>query len=329
MKPGDWLLSAHHRDDQAETLLLNLIRGSGPAGIAGIAGIRRFGPGWLARPLLGTDKTAIEKYAADALLEWVNDPSNENRRFDRNYLRHDVFPALHSRWSDIATRLQRSAIHAGEAAVLLDELAAMDLEQRGRGLARLPIDKLRELSQARQRNAIRFALRELSLSTPATVHLDAVMHELLPAREDAQPIVRWPGACIRRYRNGLYLLPEKPCPKLKTVQFAAETVELGPGLGRLRLEPGGGLGLSQALVARGLRIECRVGGEEIKPYHQRHTRKLKNLLQEEGIVPWMRDRLPLVYSGERLIAVGDLWMADDAVTKPGVVLRWDDRPALQ
>ena len=106
---GDWLLSAHHREDQAETLLLNLIRGSGPAGVAGIGDVRRFGPGWLVRPMLNVNRADILQYAIDHELKWVEDPSNADRRFDRNFLRHEVLPRLRSRWPDIAARLQRSA----------------------------------------------------------------------------------------------------------------------------------------------------------------------------------------------------------------------------
>jgi len=135
----DWLLSAHHREDQAETLLLNLIRGSGPAGVAGIGDVRRIGPGWLVRPMLNVDRADIELYANDMGLHWIEDPSNEDQRFDRNFLRHEVLPRLKSRWPDIAARLQRSAGHAGEASQLLIELAAIDLESLGSRAARLPI----------------------------------------------------------------------------------------------------------------------------------------------------------------------------------------------
>ena len=127
LRHGDWLLSAHHREDQAETLLLNLIRGSGPAGVAGIGSLRRFGPGWLVRPLLDVDRADIQQYAIDQKLTCVDDPSNSDRRFDRNFLRHDVLPGLKSRWPDIAVRLQRSAGHAGEASELLVELAEIDI----------------------------------------------------------------------------------------------------------------------------------------------------------------------------------------------------------
>lgn len=328
LNAGDWLLSAHHREDQAETLLLNLIRGSGPAGVAGIGNIRRFGAGWLVRPMLNVDRADILQHASDQGLQWIEDPSNTDRRFDRNFLRHEVLPRLKERWPDIATRLQRSAGHAGEASQLLIELAAIDLESLGSRAARLPIDGLAELSAARQRNVIRFALRGLGLSTPTAVQVDRILNEVIPARLDAQPLVSWPGAAVRRYRNGLYLLPENLAEAIETTPLQGEKLELGVGLGALHFESGADIGISPELLSEGLTIKPRVGGEKFQPQGQSHTRKLKKLLQEEGVVPWMRDRLPLIYSGERLVAVGDLWLAEDTVARPGVAVSWVGRPAL-
>jgi tRNA(Ile)-lysidine synthase len=326
--PADWLLSAHHREDQAETLLLNLVRGSGPAGIAGIGAIRRFGPGWLARPLLHTDQATLRAYAEDHNLQWVEDPTNTDRRFDRNFLRHEVLPVLQTRWPDVAVRLQRSANHAGEAAGLLADLAQLDLTMLAAEPGRLPVDGLSGLTRGRQKNLLRFALRQQGLATPTASQLERILDEVLPARVDAQPHVSWPGASVRRYRNGLYLLPEHLADAPGSLVIGDAGVALGEGLGELRLEKGAERGLSTQLVEQGLRLDVRKGGEEFQPYSQGHTRKLKKLLQEEGIVPWMRDRLPLVYAGERLVAVGDLWIAADAVSSPGVALRWSGRPAL-
>jgi tRNA(Ile)-lysidine synthase len=279
--------------------------------------------------MLNVEHNAIRRYARQADLGWSEDPTNAECRFDRNYLRHDVMPAMRDRWPDIAKRLQRSAVHASDAAELLSELAALDLARLDpQDPGRLPIDRLSELSASRQRNLIRFALRRLGLSTPTTAQLQLVISELVLARVDAQPQVRWPGTRVRRYRNGLYLLPENAAPTMNTGHFRKHTFDLGPGLGQLGLASGASAGLSEVLVANGLYVRVRSGGEEFRPIGQQHTRKLKNLLQEEGVVPWMRNRLPLVYSGERLVAVGDLWVAATAASQPGVALRWDDRPAL-
>lgn len=333
LRVGDWLMSAHHREDQAETLLLNLIRGSGPMGVAGIGSIRRFGPGWLVRPLLDTGRQALTEYASREGLEWVEDPTNADRRFDRNFLRHDILPRLGARWPDISARLQRSASHAGEASQLLTDLAAIDLDFVGGRAEKLAIDRLLQLSPARQRNVLRHALRQLGLATPTAMQLARVQNEVIPARADAQPLVTWSGAAVRRYRNSLYLLPETlpalpACIAVPSPGQPGAEVALGPGLGVLRFLAGSSPGLSENVIRRGVQVRCRQGGEEFQPLGQPHTRKLKKLLQEEGVVPWMRERLPLVFCGDELVAVGDLWLAEQAVGEPGVALRWQDRPAL-
>ncbi len=328
LRSDDWLLTAHHRDDQAETLLLNLMRGSGPAGLAGIARVRPLGAGWLVRPLLQIARSDLEYYARSAGVPWIEDPSNADRQFDRNFLRHDVMPLLAQRWPDVAARLARSARHAAEAVAIMRDAAAADLDAMGGRPDRLPLDALTVLPKARQRNLIRFALYRLGLPLPSASQLDHVLGELMPARSDAQPLVRWTGAAVRRYRNAVYImhdtLPEPPVD----VAIADTRVDLGPGLGVLVFEKSSAPGLSEETLQRGLRLCHRRGGEEIQPQSQSHTKQLKKLLQQEGIVPWMRDRLPLLYAGGRLVAVADLWLAQDAVSDPGTVVRWIDRPAL-
>ncbi len=327
---GDWLLSAHHRNDQAETLLLNLMRGSGPAGLAGIGLLTPFAGGWLARPLIDISRAALEAYAAAQDLRWLEDPSNEDLRFDRNYLRHEVLPVLEQRWPGVVERLARSAELAGDAASMLDELAAIDLQRVGDRAARIEIEGLLELSDVRQRNLLRYAIRRAGLPVPGAARLATVIDTVLRAREDAQPLVAWQGAEVRRYRGTLYLLasPDRTPWPTEGRTLDARSMALGPGMGALRLAPGAPRGLSAPIIERGLSVRMRSGGEEIKPAGQTHTRKLKKLLQDEGVVPWMRDRLPLVFAGEQLVAVADLWLAADAVSDPGTAVCWDDRPEL-
>jgi tRNA(Ile)-lysidine synthase len=167
------------------------------------------------------------------------------------------------------------------------------------------------------------------LPAPAAVHLQAIVEQLLPAREDAEPLVSWSGGEARRYRNTLYLQPTFRAASFESgTSFDADGVLVGPGLGTLTLGPGDGPGLSEAILSQGLCVRRREGGEEIKPVDQAHTRKLKKLLHEAGVRPWLRDQLPLVYSGDKLVAVADLWLAADAVAENGPVIRWLDRPDL-
>ena len=266
VEPGDWLLSGHHQDDQAETFLLNLMRASGPAGLAGIAPARRFAAGWLVRPLLETAREDLEAYARSLGLGFVEDPSNRDQQFDRNYLRHEILPRLEQRWPDVAGRIRRSAGLARDAAGLLAELAAADCERLGDRADRLSIAGLLALSPARQRNVLRHAIGELALPLPGAAGIESILTDLLTARPDAQPLVAWPGGEARRYRDRLYLLPAaagRGGPDTQAVEGLH--VPLEHGLGVLVFEPGSKCGLSNALVARGLEVRSCVGGDECRP----------------------------------------------------------------
>jgi tRNA(Ile)-lysidine synthase len=329
VQDGDWLLSAHHQDDQAETLLLNLLRGSGPLGVAAMPALRRFGRGWLARPLLEVTRGELEDYAKQQAVDCCEDPSNDDLRFDRNFLRREVLPSLAKRFGDATGRLARSAALARDAAELLDQLADLDLLPLLDASGRLAIAGLKELSPARQRNALRRLARRKGIAVPGAVHLEQILEALLEAREDAEPAVSWPGGEARRFRDRLYLMQPLPRSELAEHYWVrAEPLLLGPGLGRLEFENKGGEGLDVELANRGLTVRARRGGEEIKLESHGPTRKLKKLLNERAIVPWMRGRLPLIYSGDRLVAVADLWIAADAVARPGLEIRWRDRPSL-
>lgn len=330
LQPGDWLLSAHHQDDQAETLLLNLMRGSGMSGLAGISSARKLVGGWLVRPLLDVPRRELHDYARTHSLEYIADPSNLDQAFDRNYLRHEVLPRLESRWPDAASRIRRSARLAREATTLLSDLAEIDRQLVADRSDRLAVSELAKLPVERQRNLLRHVILQMGLPMPGAVHLEQIVSELVHAREDAQPLVAWPGARARRYRDRLYLLPamdlEARVPD--TQQFTGDRVVLPGGLGTIVLTGGAATGLSAAVMEQGLELRYRVGGEEFKPADQAHTRKLKKLLQEEGVVPWMREQLPLLYSDGQLVAVADLWIAADAVGEPGTAIEWRDRPAI-
>jgi len=331
VRAGDWLLSAHHRDDQAETLLLNLMRGSGPAGLAGIGGLYRFAAGWLARPLIDVSREALAAYAAQRGIAWLDDPSNRDQRFDRNYLRHEIVPRLERRWPGAGARLARSARLASEAAELLEQLADLDLASLGERPDRIDVAGLAALAPARQRNVLRRAIRRAGLPPPPTAQLDAVLDTVVPAKHDARPLVSWHGAEIRRYRGMLYVLPaaDTSTPPWDGRRLGTEPCDLGPGMGRLVLSADAPEGLCDAVVARGLRVRCRRGGEKIRPAGQAHTRKLKKLLQDAGVTPWMRERVPLVYADDgQLVAIADFWIAADAACRPGTAVKWRDRPPL-
>jgi tRNA(Ile)-lysidine synthase len=324
---GDHVLTAHTRDDQAETLLLNLMRGSGATGLSGIAARRPLGDALLLRPLLDVTRAEIAAYAAAHALRWCEDPTNVDTGFDRNFLRREILPALGRRWPGATASLARSAALLAEAAELAADLAEHDLAGLGGDPARLDLPGLRRLSAPRRRNVLRHAVRRLGLPAPPAGPLEQVAGELVTAAPDAAPLVRWDGAEVRRYRDRVYLLAARVRAAQPGTLGIGRDAALGPGLGSLRLEPCAEGGLSPALAQAGLEIRFRAGGEKLKP-RRRHTRTLKKLFQEAGVVPWMRACVPLLYAGERLVAVADRWIAEDAWSAPGYAVRWLERPPL-
>lgn len=308
---GERLVTAHHRDDQFETVLIQLLRGAGVAGLAAMPARARLGRGWQLRPLLEVDRAELAEYAARHGLSWQRDPMNEALRFDRGYLRARVMPAIRNRWPAASATVARSACHLAEASRLLDGLAAADAAQVA-DEGRLTLAALAALPRDRQVNLLRWWLRQEGLRPPPAARLGAALPGFFNARPDGAPALRWDSGEVRRYRGRLYALP------------------LGAGTGSFRLVAGqvGGLRLGSGADAC---IRFRAGGESLKPHPGRPRKRLKDLCREAGIVPWMRDRLPLVFVGERLAAVGDLWIDADFAAPPGVpALKpvWEARPKL-
>ena len=312
LAPGDCLLTAHHQDDQAETLLLQLLRGGGPHGLAAMAARAPFGAGWHARPLLAFARAELRRYAQQHDLRWIDDPSNADTGFDRNYLRSAVTPLLRARWPALARVLTRSAAHQAEAAQLLDVLAAQDLASCAstRAPRALHIPALSRLDAARQRNLLRYWLKGLGHPLPDSVRLAQIQQTVLGAGVDRQPMVSWQGAEIRRYRDELHALTPSP-----PIEHAAEwrwdvaaPLHL-PGGAQLTAVPIQGSGIKLAACAqRPVTVRYRRGGEHCRPAPQAHLRSLKKMLQEQGMPPWRRERVPLIYVGDELAAVADMWV---------------------
>jgi tRNA(Ile)-lysidine synthase len=226
--------------------------------------------------------------------------------------------------------MRRSAELVGEASDLLDQLADIDLRQCG-PLEALSIPAITALSPPRQRNLLRRAARLNGLPPPPSTRLHQVINELMPAREDAQPVVRWSGAEVRRYRDRLYFLPDlqaMPGSPGEKLLPSGDPVSLGPGLGSLSLVESA-RGLDPAIASQGLDIRFRAGGEGIRISEEGPTRKLKKLMQETGVLPWMRDRLPILMSGNDVVAVGDLWVSAEHAATGGFAVEWRQKPAIR
>lgn len=315
----DVLLTAQHQDDQAETLLLQLLRGGGPHGLAAMPASAPLGRGWLLRPLLAVERAEILAYARLHQLRWVEDTSNLDQRLDRNYLRHTILPLLKARWPAVSRTLARSARLCAEAATLLDTLADADLAQAAGGRPdRLHIPALCALDEARLRNALRHWFRRLQLPSPGAVVLERILREAIFAARDRRPLIHWPGGEVRRHRDDLFamppLIPHDPGRRFPIRPGEALAIA---SLGRLDWQPVRGAGLrADALAGRSLTLRFRQGGERFRPLGRRHGQALKKLLQEAGIPPWERDRLPLLYVDDRLAAVANLWVEADLATPP-------------
>lgn len=335
LPPGSALLLGHHQEDQAETLLLRLLRGAGPEGLAAMAQARPCGPGRLLRPLLGLPRQRLREYAEAWGLTWIEDPSNADTRFDRNFLRQRIWPQLCGRWPGLGLTLARAAELQADAAALVQARgegllhAVLDPQRPGR----LPLTALAGLALADVRRLLRAWLRHLGLPVPGQRLLDRVVPELLGAAPDRNPCLAWPGGELRRHAGGLHAQPPlPPRPPMPAGGFPWPQPQQPwnlIGVGRLRLEPAaaGVVGLDPALLSGRWTLRWRQGGERLRPAGSAHHAKVKHLLQQAAVPPWLRERWPLVYVDDVLVAVPGVALAADAVVaRDGLRPHWQSTP---
>ena len=340
LQPDEILLTAHHGDDQVETLLMRLGRGSGVRGLAGMAARRPLGAGELWRPLLGVSRRELEDYARSHRLSWIEDESNDDLQFDRNFLRHRVMPTLRERWPHLVESWGQSAVLCAESEALLEDyaredLARLTLESADPHAAAgwvLSLPGLQGLSTARRHQVLRVWFRERGVPGLNRDRLAEVDRQLIDGREDAGACVAWEGWALRRFRQGLYLLngtsleaplPSQPIPV--DLSGSGRVVLPGGAVLVFEREDFGGNGPRLAAGLPELSIRWRQGGERCQPEGRAHSQTLKKLLQEYTLAPWWRARQPLIYSGETLVAAGDLWVCKGfsaAPGQPGYRLRW-------
>ena len=298
------LLTAQHRDDQAETLLFRLLRGAGVRGLAAMPRQRALGAGELLRPLLDVSREALEAYATQQGLSWIEDPSNDDHRHARNYLRQRVFPVLTERWLQASRVLARSAAHMSEAQGLLDDLARIDLASAATpgafdwlGLPSLALEPLRVLPPARQRNALGFWLAPMT-TLPDSDHWVG-WDSLRDAQEDARPVWRLAGGELHRAGGRVWWLSDH---WLRPVAGPVDWPLPGTPLA---LPDNGRVALSGKIPAGPLCVRYRQGGEVMQLPGRGH-RDLKRLLNENGVPAFIRGRLPLLYQGDQLRAIANL-----------------------
>lgn len=295
LKTGDVLLTGHHQDDQAETLLLQLFRGSGLKGLAAMPKVKKFALGLQIRPLLDFSRADLESYAKSKNLVWINDESNEDNRFSRNFIRNDVLSLLKNRWPGIEKTLARSALHCAEAQYLLDDFAAQALiEVQGSEANTLSVSKLNQFSLEKQKCLLRYWIQEQKFILPNTKKIDSICQQVLTAARDRFSCVEWQGCELRRYADDLFLLsPLPPHDRQSFVWQAGQSLAL-PN--------------NQVITYLGhehisLTVKYRQGGEVVD-IPGRGRLSLKKLFQAWRVLPWWRDRIPLIYSQNKIIAIG-------------------------
>lgn len=333
LQSGQVLLTAQHLDDQAETFMLQLVRGAGLRGLSAMPEVQPFATGFLVRPLLGFSREALGDYAERHSLEWIDDSSNTNLAYDRNYLRHKVMPSLYERWPAARSTIARAAGLAAETITLAETLARQDLiKTKDVADNALNVPVLQAMASDRRRNLLRIWIRDQGFPVPSASILERITGEVLNAAADREPLVSWEQAEIRRYRDKLYILPvlSEATPAMRLVW---DRVTLSLPLGELCYHRTQGRGLhASVLTDYRLEIRFRLGGESIRPAGRgRRRRNVKKLLQEYSVPPWLRDRMPLIYVGEHLAAIPGICVDNDwaaAESEPGITPYWRLPPAL-
>ncbi len=330
--PGECLLTAHHAEDQAETLLLQALRGAGLKGMSAMPVCRPLGAGWHLRPLLDVPQAELLAADARAGAACILDPMNQDPRFDRSYLRRQVWPLIEARWPGSAVALSRAASHAAQAQQVLDGAAAVHVGRLRDGDA-LSVPGLRALTEAQRINAVRFWLSELRAEPPSTARLTEALRQLFDAQGDHMPVIVWGNHALRRYRQRVFLTAAQP-PRLEGTRSwrpaYGSPIELGANLGTLHWVAQSG-GLDAAQLPQVLQVRRRGGGESLRPSPKARTQTVQHLCQSYGVLPWMRDALPLVFDGDVLLAVADWWLdARRCVPQhqPGLAIRWAEAPIV-
>ena len=314
VKEQHCLVTAHHKNDLAETLLLQLLRGSGPAGLAAMTKEYDAAAGKHLRPLLGYTRTQLLEYAQANKLIWVEDASNDCIDFNRNYIRKEIMPKLLERWPGTLQTFARATELQADAIECLRVLANIDLQTAKTEHAQiLLVSPLQKLSPVRLKNALRVWIQEHGIRVPSSKRLEQICTDIIYKYDmDSSPVQTWVEGEVRRYRDRIYIMkPLVEHDATQTYQWDLNQPLYIDSLNRtlhasdlmrnaVKLPPG----------VQKLSVRFRIGGERLKPFGSNHHRSLKNLFQEANIPPWERDRIPLLFYKDQLISVLGYWNAE-------------------
>lgn len=303
----DCLLLGHHFDDQAETLLLQLFRGAGVDGLAAMVGQKSFAKGQLLRPLLAYSRQQLESYALSQKLGWVDDESNQDISYSRNFIRHQVLPLLRQRWPGVESNLVRTSQLCQQAQKNLAVLAQIDYPMLKECSNTLSLSGFITLDEDRIANILHYWLKANQVKIPAAVFIERIIKEVIKAKKDANPLIQWKSISIRRYQQTLYLAKQeaKALHQSYAWPLFPQPLDL-EGIGQLSVAKQN-KGLIIPPHAR-LEIRFRQGGELFHWHGQR--KQLKKLFQEWRVPTWLRDRLPLLYINGKLAQVVGYAIAD-------------------
>ncbi len=339
LEAGDCLLMAHHSDDQAETLLLRLLRGAGVLGLGAMPYERALGKGMLYRPFLDCSREELTEYIKQHHINWVEDESNESIAFDRNYLRHQVMPLLAQRWQQAKKQLVKTAVRLQKTQQLLNDLATLDLQQLDERIERygFSIDwkKCKALDQERISNLLRFWCESKNITLPNGQQLQQIHEQFFSSNAMlTSAIVKWGNYECRQFNQRFYMMPSlgtffqpNECIEWNVKQsidlgsagkLSATSTVLSNTVDSIKV-------LNSEILGKAVTIRWRKGGERCTPAGRASSQLVKKLLQEYQLETWLRDRIPLVYVDEHLAAVGDLWICEEFVAKhneSGIQLEW-------
>ena len=329
LKRGGLLFLAHHADDQVETVLYRLLRGAGSKGLAGMPESRPLGAGKLIRPLLDYSRQDLHAEALNRKLKWVEDESNQDNHFDRNYIRNKVIPAVAQRWPDYAQSIMHSAALSLQSDHLSKELAIEDLKgleikKESAGWS-ISLSLFTQLSHLRQKNTLRYWSEINDFPAPSSKIINEILSSVVGARQDASPEIVWQSQRWTRFQNRLYLLnhDNKQFQLKSPINWDLTDCLLLPDNSSLNTRFCIGKGLGQNIDK--VEIRYRQGGERCKPEGRGHSSSLKKLLLEYQLPPWLRDRIPLLYVKDQLVAVGNLWVCEGWGVEPeetGIEIYW-------
>lgn len=296
----DGLILAHHAQDQAETLLLQLFRGAGIDGMAAMPDCIPLQKGSLIRPLLQYTRLDLEHYAHDHGLNWVDDESNRDYSFTRNYLRHEIMPLLQEKWPGLITNVVRSTHHCQKAQDNLIDLAELDCPELVNCDRILAISSLLCLKRARIENVLRVWLKKNNVRMPSTKMLNCLVEEVLLAKGDAQPSIEWDKIAVKRFRDALYLIETDVKSHTNTLEWRnfPESLAINNKIKLNAMPANEGVHVPDKACVE---VRFRQGGESIRVHGKRKT--LKKLMQQWHIPPWEREKIPLLYINDQLASV--------------------------